>query len=269
MIINQHETGQVVTSAAEIYEEFFVPALFARWPAHVLEAAHVKKGDAVLDVACGTGILAREAANIVGSSGSVVGIDINQGMLAVAQRQAPHILWKAGPAESLPFEANSFDCVVSQFGLMFFMKPAKAISEMVRVLRPGGTMAVAVWSLLEETPGYAAVAQLLNELFGPEVANSIEAPYSLGDTQQLASLFLEAGITNPSIQTITGKARFASIEDWIYTDIKGWTLADTIDDEGYEQLRQIAPQKLSAFVLPDGSVEFDAPAHIVTISLPI
>jgi ubiquinone/menaquinone biosynthesis C-methylase UbiE len=265
--MNEHEKGQVAASAAEIYEQFFVPALFVDWPEHVLRAASVQSGDSVLDVACGTGVLARKAADLVGDSGSVVGVDINEGMLSVAREKAPEITWKAGPAESLPFAANSFDCVVSQFALMFFEDQGKAITEMGRVARPGGRVAVAVWDSLAATPGYAVVAEVLNELFGPAVAQSIEMPYSLGDKEVVASLFAEAGIDDITIQTITGQARFASIESWIYTDIKGWTLADIIDDEGYERLRQYARQKLGQFVLADGSVAFDAPAHIVTFTV--
>ena len=261
--INEHKTGQVAASAAEIYEQFFVPALFAQWPAHVLRVANVQSGDDILDVACGTGVLAREAANLVGNTGSVVGVDNNEGMLAVAQQRAPHVSWKTSPAESLPFADETFDCVVSQFGLMFFENQVKALTEMGRVLRPGGTMTVAVWESLDNTPGYAMVAELLDELFGPGVAASIQAPYSLGDRQSLTSLFADADMNDVTVQTITGKARFDSIESWIYTDIKGWTLANVIDDEGYELLKQRAPQKLSRFILADGSVSFDAPAHIV------
>lgn len=168
--------------------------------------------------------------------------------------------------ESLPFEAARFDRVVSQFSLMFFADQVKALAEMSRVLRPGGTIAVAGWDSLQETPGYAVVAEILDELFGPAAAKSIQAPYSLGDTQKLRSLFAEAGMNDATIQTIPGKARFASVESWIYTDIKGWTLADTIDDEGYETLMRYAPQKLSRFVLADGSISFAAPAHIVTVT---
>lgn len=264
--MSQHETGQVATSAAEIYEEFFVPALFIDWPAHVLAAAEVQPGDRVLDVACGTGILAREAARVVGSTGSVVGVDINEAMLAVARSKASTLSWQHAAAESLPFAAASFDRVVSQFGLMFFQDAVKALSEMRRVLRPRGRMSVAVWASLEATPGYAAVAELLRELFGPDVAKSIKAPYALGDTQALNALFTAAGIEEITIQTVAGKARFTSVESWVYTDIKGWTLADVIDDEGYEKLRRAAPQKLSPFVRNDGSVAFEAPAHIVTVA---
>jgi ubiquinone/menaquinone biosynthesis C-methylase UbiE len=263
-IMNEHEKGQVAASAAAIYEQFFVPALFAEWPMHVLKAAQVQAGDSVLDVACGTGILAREAAKLVGAAGSVVGVDINEGMLAVAEQKAPNITWQAAPAESLPFETSSFDRVVSQFGLMFFQNQIKALAEMERVLRPGGKAAVAVWGSLAATPGYAVVADILDDLFGAEAAQSIQAPYALGDKAKLTTLFRQAGLDDITIHTLTGTVRFASIEAWIYTDIKGWTLADVIDEEGYERLKQYAPQKLAQFVQADGTVVFPAPAHIVT-----
>lgn len=264
--MDKHERGQVATSAAEIYENFFVPALFAEWPEHVLHAAQLKPGDSVLDVACGTGVLAREANRQVGSSGTVTGIDINQGMLDVAQGKDPLINWQKGAAEDLPFEDSSFERVISQFGLMFFLDQVQAIREMARVLKAGGRMAVAVWGPLEKTPGYAAVAEMLDELFGPEVAKSIEAPYTLGEPEKLRALFNDAGINPVSIDTITGTARFDSIESWVYTDIKGWTLADIIDDAGYQQLKARAPEKLAPFVINrEGAVAFDAPAHIVTV----
>lgn len=264
--MNEHIQGQVVASAAEIYEQFFVPALFAEWPARVLKLADVQPGDEVLDVACGTGILAREAAHLVGAAGSVTGVDINEGMLSVARQKAPHLRWHTAPAENLPFADDSFDRVVSQFGLMFFADQVKALQEMNRVVRPGGVTAVAVWASLADTPGYAVMAGILNDLFGAEAAQSIRFPYSLGDTETLTKLFANAGFPDIHIQTIMGTARFSSIESWIYTDIKGWTLADIIDDDGYETLKRVAPPRLAQFVEADGSVAFNAPAHIVTAS---
>lgn len=265
--MSEHDRGQVAAGAAEIYEQFFVPALFADWPAHVLAAVEARAGDDVLDVACGTGVLARAAAEVVGPAGTVTGLDINPGMLAVAREKTPEVNWDSGVAESLPYDAGSFDRVVSQFALMFFEDPVQALVEMKRVLRPGGALAVAVWDRLEVTPGYAAVAEILEEVFGADVAQSIAAPYSLGDTGRLAALFDAAGLSDVEIRTVSGEARFASIDAWIYTDIRGWTLADVIDDEGYERFRQVALQRLAHFQQPDGSVSFAAPAHIVTFGL--
>jgi ubiquinone/menaquinone biosynthesis C-methylase UbiE len=87
--MDRSQRGQVTRSAADVYDEFFVPALFAPWPGPVSDAAGLAPGQAVLDVACGTGVLAREAARRVQPGGSVIGLDRNDGMLAVARRKAP------------------------------------------------------------------------------------------------------------------------------------------------------------------------------------
>nr|WP_166487956.1 class I SAM-dependent methyltransferase [Mesorhizobium ciceri] len=137
-------TLEEVCGPAEIYDVQFVPALFAQWGPVVAGEAGVQNGDRVLDVACGTGALTLAAAEIAGPSGSVVGLDANPEMLAVARRKPVQIEWLEGTAEALPLPNNSFDAVVSQFGLMFFEDKPKALAEMMRVLRPGGRLAVAV-----------------------------------------------------------------------------------------------------------------------------
>ncbi len=256
--------GQVTRSAAEIYEEFFVPALFQEWAPRVAEAAQLAPGEKVLDVACGTGVLACEAAKRVGPSGSVAGLDRNDRMLAVARRKAPDADWRCGQAEALPFADSSFDAVISQFGLMFFEDRAKALTEMWRVLRPGGRLAVAVWDALERTPGYAAMTALLQRLFGARIANELRAPFVLGDPASLRTLFKGAGIQNVAIDTQIGKARFPSIEAWVETDVKGWTLAELIDGAQYALLLREAKSALSSYAGADGRVMFDAPALIVT-----
>ncbi len=255
---------QLNKRVAEVYEEFFVPALFAEWPERVLTAANIQAGQHILDVACGTGVLARAASRWVGEQGSVVGIDLNPGMLAVAQQQSSLIEWQHGRAENLPFDDDSFDAVVSQFGMMFFQDQSAALREMIRVLRPGGYLAVAVWDRLDQTPGYAAVVDLLQRLFGEQVADGIRAPYSLGDQQILKQLLGKADLPDAIITTYTGTARFPSIRDWMHTDINGWVLADMLNEQQFAQLVDAAEQELQPFVIKDGSVAFNAPAHIIT-----
>lgn len=264
--MNESEKGQVNHNAAEVYEEFFIPALFQDWPSQVADAADIKAGQQVLDVACGTGILARTVAGLVGPAGSVVGLDVNEGMLAVAKRKAPQIEWRQGIAEELPFDNHSFDAVVSQFGLMFFEDKRAAITEMVRVLRPGGHLAVALWDSLQNSPGYAALVALLQRLFGQEAANGLRAPFSLGDVPALQPLFSHAGLPNVAITTRPGIACFPSIQSWVYTEIKGWVLADLLDEAQFELLLKEAEQVLSPFVTTQGTVSFSAPAHIVTFT---
>lgn len=261
---HEHDTGQVNSSAAEVYEEFFVPALFGAWATRVADAARIQRGWRVLDVACGTGILARTVWERVGAEGAVVGLDLNEGMLQVAKRITPAVEWRQGRAESLDFADHSFDATVSQFGLMFFEDRRAALQEMARVLRPGGALSVAVWDSLEKTPGYAAVAALLQRLFGNQVANALVAPFTLGNPHLLQSLFAQAGMPDARITPHAGTARFPSIRSWMYTDIKGWTLADMIDDVQFELLCREAEQALLPFTGQDGVVTFSTPAYIVT-----
>ena len=258
------DAGQVTRSAAEVYDELFPPALFNEWAPRVAELAGLKAGMRVLDVACGTGVLSLAAADIVGPDGSVVGVDLNPGMLDVARRKAPRIDWHEAPAEAIPFEDAAFDAVVSQFGLMFFQDKALAIREMLRVLRPAGNLAVAVWESLENVTGYAAASRLLGRLFGDSAADSLRAPYSLGDVQELTSLFSDAGVPDVRVTTLDGKAHYPSIRYWMEADIRGWTLADVLDDAQFELLVSEAKTELARFVTNDGTVTFSSPAHIVT-----
>jgi ubiquinone/menaquinone biosynthesis C-methylase UbiE len=260
--------GQVTASAAEIYDQLYVPALFGAWADRALDACRVHGGQRVLDVACGTGVVARAALERVGPSGSVAGVDINKGMLAVARRRAPEVEWRQDPAENLPFRADCFDAVICQFGLMFFENRTRAIEEMMRVLRLDGALAVVVWDSLEHTPGYAAVTKLLDKLFGEAVGDSMRVPYNLGDAEAIRVLFKDAGVREIEITTHEGTARFPSLRSWVETDVRGWTAADMIDDAGFARLFEAAERDLSSFVGADGTVSFAAPAHIVTTRKP-
>jgi ubiquinone/menaquinone biosynthesis C-methylase UbiE len=262
------DPGQLTLSAAEVYDEFFLPALFSAWPPRILEAARLKPGMRVVDVACGTGVLTVPAAKAVSPDGNAVGVDLNPGMLAVARRKAPEIDWREAPAEALPFDAVEFDAALSQFGLMFFQDQHTAIREMWRVLRPGGRLVIAVWGSLESAPGYLAVTDLLARLFGEEIAELLRAPYTLGDSRSLEALLRESGVEKPQVSRVAGEARFPSIRSWMHTDVRGWTLADTLDDQQFELLVREAEIALRAFVTPQGSVQFDHPALIASAYKP-
>ncbi|HEX8695704.1 MAG TPA: methyltransferase domain-containing protein [Longimicrobium sp.] len=256
--------ARLTRGIAEVYEELFVPALLRGWAVCVADAARIEPGRRVLDVACGTGVLAREAAARAGAAGRVVGLDQSEEMLAVARRVAPGIEWRRGAAEALPFEDGSFDAVVSQFGLMFFADRLAAIREMMRVLRPGGRLAVAVWDALENTEGYPELTALVARLFGDAAAAGLRAPFRLGDPRALASLFAEAGVPGAQVATLAGTARFPSLDAWLFTEVKGWVLADEVSDAEFQRLRREAEKVLGRFAAGDGTVVLEAPAHVVT-----
>lgn len=256
-------TGQVSTAAAEVYEAAFVPALFAQWTAPMLDAVDAQPGDRVLDVGTGTGVLARAALRRVGPTGSVIAVDPNDGMLAVAARLAPELDVRRGVAEQLPVADDETDCTTCQFALMFFADRARAISELARVTRPGGRVAVATWAAVEESPGYAAMVDLLGEVLGDWAAEALRVPFCIGSTDELEGL-LRASFGDVVVARRAGRARFPTLDEWLHTDIRGWTLSDGVDDEQFERLRRAATERLARFVGADGAVSFAAPALIAT-----
>lgn len=256
-------------SPAEVYEELFVPALFRQWGSVVAGAAGVKAGQRVLDVACGTGVLAMAAAERVGDGGKVVGLDPNGDMLGVARRKSGRIEWRKGRAEAIPYPDAGFDAVVSQFGCMFFEDRVGALREMMRVLRPGGRLAVAVCDSLDRSPGYGALAGLLQRLFGERIADAFRAPFVLGDEQRLLSLCDEAGIAGAKVARHSGTVRFASIAALISTERACvFTLGGLLDDAQFERLLEESEQALRPFAGADGKVAFEMPALIVTAAKP-
>ena len=264
--MTEAERGQVNTKAAEIYDTFFVPALFGQFAEQVLDHAKVAVGARVLDVGCGTGVVAIAAHRLVGRPGHVVGADPNEGMLAVARRSEPAIDWRSAAAESLPLDEDSFDHTVSQFAAMFFTDRTAALAEMARVTVPGGTVTIATWAGLDRTPGYDAMVALIDDDLGDAAADALRAPFVLGDVEDIRQLLEPLG-DRPRIDAVAGTARFASIADWVHTDIRGWTLADLVDDDGEAALVARAERELASFILPDGSVAFPVPALVGTIQI--
>lgn len=253
-------------AAAEAYEALFVPALFAQWSAAVLDAAGVAPGERALDVACGTGVLARALLARVGPEGSVAGLDPLPGMLAVAERLAPTIDWHRGVAESLPFPDASFDRVVSQFGLMFVGEREGALREALRVLRPGGGLAFAVFAGLERQPAYADEVALLERMAGTEAADALRAPFVLGDADELARIAAAAGVADAQVRRVTGTARFPSVRALVEADLRGWlpVMGVELSEARIAAILQGAEVALGGYTNSAGEAEFAVEALLLT-----
>jgi ubiquinone/menaquinone biosynthesis C-methylase UbiE len=257
------ETFQLSVAAAEAYEARFVPALFAEWAPRLVELAGVAPGQAVLDVACGTGIVARTAADALRGEGRVVGLDLNEAMLAVARRVRPDLEWRQGDAAALPFPDRAFDAVLCQMALMFFPDRGRALGEMRRVVAPGGTVAVVVPGQLASQPAWGPFVAMVARHAGPEAVSLLSTYWACGDLEQLRTLVESAGLEVIATRTRLGTARFESVDAFVATEVESTPLIDRISQAVYARIREEAREVLRAFTTPAGAIEAPLEGHLV------
>lgn len=200
---------------AEAYEQYMVPAMFGPWATILVSSASPQPGERVLDLACGTGVVARRIAPQVAPDGQVDALDINPAMLEVARatatREGVSIAFHQGDMEQLPFSDEVYDLVTCQQGLQFVHDRAAAVREMYRVVA-GGRVVVSCWSALENNPAMAALAPVVEHHTG---VPALHAPSSLGDREELRSLFDQAGFSNVEIDEARYTARFPQPERFV------------------------------------------------------
>jgi ubiquinone/menaquinone biosynthesis C-methylase UbiE len=260
---NAPETFQIPLEVAETYESSFVPALFAEWAPHLVDTADVEPGHAVIDVACGTGIVARTAADRVGPTGRVVGVDLNESMLTVARRIRPDITWRQADAAGLPFDDGSFDAVLCQMALMFFPDPVAALREMGRVARTDGTVALVVPASLSSQPAYGPFVEMAARHAGPQAVSLLSTYWRCGDPAELVASVESAGLEVVGIRTRRGTARFDSVEHLVATEVEGSPLIERIDDAVYQRIRDEAREVLAPHTTSTGALEAPLNCHLL------
>ena len=257
------ETFQIPLETAEIYESKFVPALFADWAPHVVEMGDVGRGQSVVDVACGTGIVTRTAAERVGPDGRVVGVDLNEAMLTVAGRVAPEIEWRQADVTSLPFDDHTFDVALCQMALMFFPDREKALREMGRVVTNDGTVVVMVPSSLDAQPAYRPLVDLAARHAGPEAVAMLSAYWVCGNLAELTDTVAAAGLEVLATRTRMGTARFDSIDEFVAIEVESTPVRERLTNEEYDSLRREAHDGLATFTTSEGRAEIPIEGHIV------
>ena len=243
------EGWQLEGGGAEAYERYLASA-FSPWAKKLTELAEIREGDRVLDVACGTGIVARHAAERAGAAGTVVGIDLNEDMLRVARSVSaatrPAIEWRQGNATELPFPEEAFDVVCCEQAIQFFSDPVKALGEMRRVMAPGARAAVSVCRPIEYSPAYAALASLLERYVSPQAGAMMRSPFCAWSLDELRGLFGGAGFGDVSVRIEVGSLRYPSCQEFLRREAASSPLAGPVSalrtdvrDELIEKLEEV------------------------------
>ena len=256
-------TFHIPLEAAECYEAQFVPAFFAQWAPILCSAAAVTAGQTVLDVGCGTGIVARTAADLVGPVGAVTGLDLNEAMLTIARRVRPDLNWRQGDACALPFDDQAFDVVLSQMALMFVPDRTAALREMGRVAKQEGTVALLVPSELERQVAFAPFLDIAARHAGPEALSLMSSYFVCGSLDRLTSVVEAAGLTVTTSRIETGTYTAPSIDAAVANEIESTPLRERISDEVYQQIRDEARELFSPYTTVDGALNTPFDINIV------
>jgi ubiquinone/menaquinone biosynthesis C-methylase UbiE len=221
---------QLQGNAARVYEAQKVPAIFRPLAELTLESITLDGCACVLDVACGTGIVARLLAERLGSRAKVVGVDVNRGMIAVARQYTSAtggtVEWHEADVGALPFDEGMFDLAICQQGLQFFPDKAQALQEIRRVLAPRGRIALTVWS--EISPMFLAMADALRQHLNAEIAERLLEPFAFRDAQVIRSMMTEAGFRNITVQTLVLQRQIGPAAESMPQEFAGSQIAEDI-----------------------------------------
>ena len=263
-----------MSNPAETYERYMVPVLFAPSAERLLAVARPRAGERVLDVGCGTGIVARHAAPLVDPGGSTVGLDPSADMLTVARQAAARaglsVDWRQGRAEALPFPTGHFDLVLCQYALMFFADQGAALTEIRRVLPAAGRAVLSVWQGLDRHPFYQVLDRAIERQLGTSGVRDI---FALRDAAELRERVAKAGFAHVEVEPFSLVARFPDPDGFLAGEID----VDTAAIPAMQHLDTAARADLTArirsemadalrAVVVGGQVELPFHAYIVRAS---
>jgi ubiquinone/menaquinone biosynthesis C-methylase UbiE len=264
---------QLQGTSAELYERFLVPTVTLPWARDLVGRVGLRPGEHVLDVACGTGAVARVAASAVGDGGRVAAVDVNHEMLAVGRSLPPpagaSIEWHEGSADALPFGDGGFGVVLCQLGLQFFPDRPAALGEMRRVLAAGGRVGTSVFTSIERNPAAQALADAVDRNLGDGASRAKRSEHSLAETEELSHLFDAVGFAGVRVETVTKNLRFPSVDEWVAIQLTATPLASVLAERDPRERERVVGlvaadvrDALAAFVRRDAFV-FPQEVHVV------
>ena len=263
---------QLSAEAAELYERYVARYILGPWAPLLVDVAHVGVGERVLDVACGTGVVARAAAERVGSAGRVIGVDLNSGMIAIA-RSLPtpigaSIEWVERSALDLRLQDATMDVVLCQQGLQFFPDKALAMREMRRVLARGGRLALSVWNGVGLYN--SAVGEALIRFVSDAAALQFCASRQVPTKEELRRLATEAGFSAVDVRVSRINVHLPRLHKFTLDHLSATPLAPLIaatEPAAREKIGASVMKELQHYADGEG-VTYPEETHVLTARVP-
>lgn len=266
-----HSPFAIATDAARSYQAA-VTVFMAPFADSAIGAAHIAPGQQVLDLACGTGVVARKLVAAVGPTGRVCASDLNPAMLVVAEELGPaSISWAQAPADALPYPDSTFDAVICQQGLQFFPDRVAALREVGRVLRPAGRLAVTVWAAPEHSPYFAAQRAGVLAAIGDAGLMSLGTAMPADPETLLAEAAGAAGLTAIRTELVSAAVVIADLTAFVELQVGAtpWgALLQAAGPPAVQTASRVTIEQLQNHLRPDGSAELSFTSGLLTAAAP-
>ena len=247
-------------SIPENYDRYLGPVLFEPYAEDLVSRLDISQDAAVLELACGTGIVTRRLLDRLGPHAKLLATDLNDSMLDYARAKfgaGDAVEWKQADATDLPFADQSFDAVVCQFGLMFFPDKERAVRETFRVLKPGGTFLFNVWDAIEQNDLPHIAHEVVSKFFADNPPDFYTVPFSFHDRETIQLLLSAAGFDDIQFTLLPLDAIAASATDATKGLIHGNPIITAIKERDESKIPEIEAALASAIAARYG----DAPVR--------
>ncbi len=264
--MNKKSGWQLSGDGPDAYEKYIVPAYTRAWAKEIVNRACLRDGEKILDVACGTGLVARIAADGQDSTDLIYGVDVNEVMIKKAQGIEENINWHHSDVTNMPFPDNHFDVVFCQQGLQYFPEPSLALKEMNRVLVENGRVLLSVWRPIKYSPFYASLCMVLEEYVNEKAASMLSNAFNFGDHGKLKILFTNTGFNSTKINIVIKQMNYFPFDEFVIGGIMATPFFKDIqqmqESKREEMLSQI--YKLNQAYIDDNGLVAPLESYIVS-----
>lgn len=248
------------------YDQYLGPVLFEPYAIDLVNRINSSSFKNVLELACGTGRVTRHLVSALPAEGFLIASDLNEDMLNVAGKMitGSNVKWMIVDSQELPFDDDSFDHIICQFGIMFFPDKTKAFAEAYRVLQPGGKFLFNVWDSLEVNPRSAIIKQVMEEIMGEDAPDFLsKGPYSYYDKDLIVASLENIGFKNIQLDIVQKTAYYASAEDLIKGFVDGSPLNAYLIQQSPSLQKEIKSKLKQKIVAEFGETQVISPMQAI------